>query len=206
MSTADCTPPACPARALWLPTYTHHHHHPPTDASKVTDLNTLVFRLDVTGADESSANGLESERYTHVYSGQLEWVPHGGQAERFADQPPAPVHDDIVLAKLKPGQSIVLEAHAVKGEGHDHAKFSPVATASYRLMPHVELKQAVTGPDAAELAALSPVFEVRTRADGVKEAVVANPRVCNMSREILRDPKWGRIVELSRVNDHFICT
>jgi DNA-directed RNA polymerase I and III subunit RPAC1 len=70
----------------------------------------------------------------------------------------APVHDDIVVAKLKPGQRIEFEAHCRKGvgkalrssvsdllaillttpycvTGKDHTKYSPVATASYRLMP-----------------------------------------------------------------------
>ncbi len=46
-----------------------------------------------------------------------------------------PVHDDIVVAKLKPGQRIEFEAHCRKGVGKDHTKFSPVATASYRLLP-----------------------------------------------------------------------
>ena len=40
-------------------------------------------------------------------------------------------------------QSIELEAFAVKGEGKDHAKFSPVATASYRLMPEILLLEEV---------------------------------------------------------------
>lgn len=35
------------------------------------------------------------------------------------------------------GQQIQLEAHCVKGVGKDHAKFSPCATASYRLLPGI---------------------------------------------------------------------
>jgi len=46
-----------------------------------------------------------------------------------------PVHPDIVIAELRQGQRISLEAHARRGYGKDHAKFSPVATASYRLLP-----------------------------------------------------------------------
>lgn len=37
-----------------------------------------------------------------------------------------PVEDNILIAKLRPGQEIDLALHAVKGIGADHAKFSPV--------------------------------------------------------------------------------
>jgi DNA-directed RNA polymerase alpha subunit len=38
-------------------------------------------------------------------------------------------------------QEMELEGHAIKGIGKTHAKWSPVATAFYRLMPEVILKQ-----------------------------------------------------------------
>jgi len=65
-----------------------------------------------------------------------------------------PVHDDITLAKLRPGQVIELEVHGRRGYGHDHTKYSPVATASYRLMPRVELVKPVYGKKAEELVGL----------------------------------------------------
>ena len=39
------------------------------------------------------------------------------------------VHEDILLAKMRPGQAVCLEAHCMKGTGAEHAKWSPVATA-----------------------------------------------------------------------------
>lgn len=36
-------------------------------------------------------------------------------------------------------QEIELEAHAVKGMGKTHAKWSPVATAWYRMLPEVNV-------------------------------------------------------------------
>lgn len=79
-------------------------------------------------------------RYTKVYSSAFTWDPQGTQTERFPE-PAAPVHPDILLAKLAPGQVIDLEAHAVKGIGKDHAKFSPVCTAAYRLLPRITLSE-----------------------------------------------------------------
>ena len=58
---------------------------------------------------------LLSTYYVQVLSSQLQWIPQGEQAERFRDHPIRPVHDDILLAKLKPGQEIELEAWCEKG-------------------------------------------------------------------------------------------
>lgn len=73
------------------------------------------------------------------------------------------LHDDILLAKMRPGQCIELEAHCVKGIGAEHAKWSPVATAWYRLHPEVEIPKGVKlkGKDARMLAELCPgLFEL----------------------------------------------
>lgn len=43
-------------------------------------------------------------------SGAMEWCPHGDQVERFEGEGGLrPVHDDILIAKLRPGQEIVAE-------------------------------------------------------------------------------------------------
>jgi DNA-directed RNA polymerase I and III subunit RPAC1 len=44
----------------------------------------------------------------------------------MAANPPVPTNPNIVLAKLRPGQEIDMELHAVKSVGKDHAKFCPV--------------------------------------------------------------------------------
>ena len=58
-----------------------------------------------------------------------------------------------LLTKLKPGQEIELEAWCEKGVGKTHAKSSPVATASYRLLPEVTLAAPVKGDDVKPSAA-----------------------------------------------------
>ena len=74
-----------------------------------------------------------------VLSSRLEWVPQGEQGTVMSANPPAPTNPNIVLAKLRPGQEIDMEVHAVKGVGKDHAKFCPVGehtiTHSYRSIP-----------------------------------------------------------------------
>ena len=102
--------------------------------------------------------------YTNVYAHQLIWHPKGAQEERLAGRPAAVVNGDILLAKLAPGQVIELEAHAQKGIGKDHAKFSPVATASYKLHTTIELSEAAPfeGAEAERLVAVCPmgVFDI----------------------------------------------
>lgn len=39
-----------------------------------------------------------------VYSSALEWVPIGNQKETFKDCPVRPVHENIIIAKLRENQ------------------------------------------------------------------------------------------------------
>lgn len=70
--------------------------------------------------------------------------------------------------------SPALQMHCRKGIGKDHAKFSPVATASYRLLPVVTLKEEVEGQEAEELMAKCPlnVFDIEDLGGAGKRAKV----------------------------------
>lgn len=77
-----------------------------------TDKDTIVFHFDVectAGSGDRVING-------SALSGAMKWLPQGSQNEVFPEGV-APVHDDIVVAKLKPGQRIEFEAHCRKGVG-----------------------------------------------------------------------------------------
>ena len=141
-----------------------------------------------------------------VYSSDLVWEPKGNQEEKFADNPPRPVHDDIVIAKLRPGQEMEMELHCQKGVGREHAKWSPVATASYRLLPEITILEPITGEDAEDFKRcfVDGVVEV-VMENGVKTAKVVNARKDTVSREVLRHEKFNGKVRLTRVRDHFIC-
>lgn len=52
-----------------------------------------------------------------VYSKDIKWVPIGNQADVFADCCIGPVHDDILIAQLRPGQELDIVMHCVKGIG-----------------------------------------------------------------------------------------
>ncbi|KAI9282772.1 DNA-directed RNA polymerase [Sporodiniella umbellata] len=182
-----------------------------TEDAGPTDLNTLVFKLKKkcelnpdASKDETDPNKKYINNY--VYSKDLVWEPKGNQEEKFADCPPRPVHDDIVIAKLRPGQEVEMELHCQKGVGREHAKWSPVATASYRLLPEITILEPITGQDAEEFknCFVEGVVDV-VSVNGVKTAKVVNPRKDTVSREVLRHEKFVDKVRLTRVRDHFIC-
>ncbi|KAG6810578.1 hypothetical protein H0H92_011278 [Tricholoma furcatifolium] len=175
-----------------------------------TDRNTVVFKLNVLcernhNAPKDSTKPSELYINHELLSSHLTWEPAGEQIDIFVDNPPAPTNPNIVLAKLRPGQAVEMELHAVKGVGKDHAKFSPVATASYRLLPHIKIKQPIS-PHLAEKfqQCFAPgVINVNPR---TKEVSVDeyNVRKDTVSREVLRHPEFADAVELSRVRDHFL--
>lgn len=109
---------------------------------------------------------------------------------------------------MRPGQAIDLEMHCILGIGRDHAKFSPVATASYRLLPTITIKQPILGADAEKFARCFPKGVVKLTRDeetGEKKAVVVDPRKDTVSREVLRHDEFKGKVVLGRIRDHFIC-
>ncbi|KAF8413518.1 hypothetical protein HHK36_001508 [Tetracentron sinense] len=190
--------------------------------------NTIVFKLHV-----QCKRG--APRLT-VKSDELKWLPNGSELLLATENPASnsssrpktytsfscsqdslpefsnnligPKHPDIIIAKLGPGQEIELEAHAVKGMGKTHAKWSPVSTAWYRMLPEIVLLEEVEDEMAEELVKKCPVnvFDIEDVAKGKKRAAVARPRACTLCRECIRGEDWDKRVALRRVKDHFIFT
>ncbi|PVU92309.1 hypothetical protein BB561_003920 [Smittium simulii] len=167
-----------------------------------TDQNTIVFKLDATcqyrkGVSASEPDPNKKYINSSIFSNQLVWDPKGDQAQRFTGPTLiAPVHGDILITKLRPGQEIQCELHCQKGIGRDHSKFSPVATASYRLLPKITILQDIIGDDAYKFQNCFP--------PGTPKAKVLNPRKDTVSREVLRHKEFKDKVKLERVRDHFI--
>ncbi|KJA27581.1 hypothetical protein HYPSUDRAFT_62655 [Hypholoma sublateritium FD-334 SS-4] len=175
-----------------------------------TDRDTAVFKIDVTcernpKAPKGSIKPEELYINHELLSSHIIWEPVGEQVDIFAARPPAPTNPNIVLAKLRPGQSVNMELHAVKGVGKDHAKFSPVATASYRLLPYIKITKPIPPQHTEKFQrCFSPgviKIDPRTKEVSVDEEKVRNDSV---SREVLRHPEFAGSVELSRVRDYFL--
>lgn len=167
--------------------------------------NTVIFSLNVKcernkNAPAGSEDPNELYINSNVYARDLKFQPQEGQLE-FMDPPPTVASPDILLCKLRPGQEISLYCFAVLGVGSDHAKFSPVSTASYRLMPSIILAEDITGEEAEKLKkCFSPgVIDIKNN-----KAVVVDPRRDTVSREVLRHPEFRDKVQLGRVRNHFI--
>ncbi|KAG8931513.1 DNA-directed RNA polymerase core subunit rpc40 [Tulasnella sp. 418] len=176
-----------------------------------TDHDTLVFKLDVACKHRPKVSKTETDPEklyinSSVYSRDLVWVPQGDQEERFSKYPPKPANGNILLAKLRPGQTLDMELHAQRGIGNTHAKWSPVATASYRLLPHIILRQPIPSElcDKFQSCFAKGVVEVRQKPNGEKEAAIVNPRKETMSREVYRHREFDGMVELTRIRDFFL--
>ncbi|KAJ0254591.1 DNA-directed RNA polymerase family protein [Hirschfeldia incana] len=197
--------------------------------------NTIVFKL--------HAKCAKGEGRKKVLTKELIWLPNGSELVKesgdsnskpktytsfsrsqedsfpeLADNPITPSYPDILIAKLGPGHEIELEAHAVKGIGKTHAKWSPVATAWYRMLPEVVLLREVEDVDAERLVKACPenVFDIEDMGNGRKRATVARPRECTLCRQCVRknygkklkkgevEKEWIENVDLRRVRNHFI--
>lgn len=201
------------------------------EESTAADNNTIVLKLNVECTHAPAGTFKKGEqdptklyRYAHVYARDIVFEPAGRQ-ELYFPEPDGiikPVNPDILLAKMRPGQKIDLEMHCIKGIGSDHAKFSPVATASYRLLPTITITRPILGNDAKKFARCFPkgvigLEEVTAEESaregsgyegqvGEKKAVVQNPFKDTVSRECLRHDEFVGKVKLGRVRDHFIFT
>lgn len=167
--------------------------------------HTLVFTLKAKCTKNPDADPDKSGRREDLYdnykilSSHIKWAPLNGQ-EMLKVQP---VHKKILIAKLSGNQEIDVKLHAYKGLGRDHAKFSPVATVTYRLMPDIQLLGKITGEAAQRLKeSFSPGVIKLTGKE--KTAQVVNPRIDSGSRNVFRHSDLKDKVKYDLIKDHFI--
>ncbi|XP_015520731.1 DNA-directed RNA polymerases I and III subunit RPAC1 [Neodiprion lecontei] len=191
---------------------------PVSEDEDASDQDTLRYELKVTCSlnphpRKDSRRPEDIYINDNVYSRDVKWVPLGQQAEIYpkGEEQLGVLESDILICKMRPGQEIHAFMHAVKGIGKDHAKFSPVATATYRMLPEIKLTKPVKGEMAERLkGCFSPgVIEiVRDKKNGPddREARVKNARYDSCSRNVFRHNDLKECVQLTRVPDHFIFT
>ncbi|KAG6541008.1 hypothetical protein Mapa_017581 [Marchantia paleacea] len=197
------------------------HFEYKADDENANEKNTIVFKLNVVCTRKGDRVNNAS-----VKSEQLIWLPEGSEMPfdtktkftafgcgqdklpEFASDPICSRYPDITIAKLRPGQAIELECHAVKGIGKTHAKWSPVATARYRMHPEIVLTEVLEDDLAEELVAKCPakVFDIEDLGKGRKGVKAARPRDCTLCRECVRGEDWEKRVSLRRLKEHFIFT
>ncbi|EFX76928.1 hypothetical protein DAPPUDRAFT_213644 [Daphnia pulex] len=176
-----------------------------------TPEDTLEFELKV----KCSWNPQRTKDHTnpeHLYrdfrvlTSHLKWMPLGGQKDIFTPDAVGPVDDKILIAKMRPGHELDIKLHAMKGTGREHAKFSPVATAFYRLLPQVKLLKEVEGEAAQRLQkCFSPGVIDLVDSGEKKVAKVNDARYDICSRNVFRHEDLKEdTVKLTRARDHFI--
>lgn len=172
--------------------------------------HTIVFKLtaecEKLPHSEPDKSGRREDLYKDykVLSSHLIWNSLKDQKDAFCDaETIRPVHKNIIIAKLSGKQEIDLKLHAIKGIGRDHIKFSPVATATYRLLPEIKLNTRITGEAAMRLkeSFSKGVIDLVGRD---KEAKVVNARIDSGSRNVFRYPDLKDKVTYNLIKDHFI--
>tara|TARA_B110000090_G_scaffold134221_2_gene147785 strand:- start:5470 stop:6237 length:768 start_codon:yes stop_codon:yes gene_type:complete len=127
-----------------------------------------------------------------VLSGALQWKGDGSSPM---------LYEDVLITKLSRGQFLRLRAFAVLGIGKNNARFSPVSTCTYRFVPRVRLRRAVSGDEARDLANRLPkVFAVST--EGFAE--VLDERSYYFDIDV--PPSLRDAVDVSYDDDHVIFT
>lgn len=148
--------------------------------AQADETNTLIFKLNIDATEDMT-----------VYSHDLVHQPFGTEI--------ISVQAGIPLIKLCKGQYMEIELQAEKNTGKEHAKWSAVSLASYRMM-NVIVVNDVEGEDAIKLQKLftKGVIEIVDN-----KAVVVRPEI-NMSTEVLNHEIFNDRVILYKKKDHFI--
>lgn len=188
------------------------------DQDEVSDQDTLRYELKISctwnsQAPKDSRRTNDMYRNSNVYSRDIKWVPIGHQAELYprGTEQLGVLENDILICKMRPGQEIHAFMHAVKGIGKDHAKFSPVATASYRLLPDIQIIKPVKGEMADRLKncfsiGVIEVIENKPGDPDSREARVKNPRYDSCSRNVFQHEDLKGCIRLNRIRNHIIFT
>jgi len=174
------------------------------DDEEGTETDTLEFEIKYKCSRKQPKETLVFEQNYSVYSSQIKWLPKGRQSAMFREASIGPIESDILIAKVRAGHELDLKLVAVKGIGKDHAKFSPVATAWYRLLPEIRMNRDVVGEDAKLFQKCFTPGVIGI--DDKGKAFVKDARNDTCSRNVFRYPHLADAATIARVRNHFIFT
>ncbi|KAH0785101.1 DNA-directed RNA polymerase I and III subunit RPAC1 [Histomonas meleagridis] len=173
---------------------------------------TLLFGLCVIGGEGPDPNleGVDAtwDKLPPFYTGpsgcvmssHFVWMPYPDQRE-ILPVFPTMLHDNIEITRLHPGQKIELYARAIKGSGSRHAKFSPVSTAFYRLVPKIEVRNDISDEKKQLIVNCCPrhVFEIEESGN----VIAADVRKCTFCKECTRLKRLNGCVRLEKEPNHY---
>lgn len=187
-----------------------YHQDEMTEETANDPQRTILFGLHVIGGEgpdpdftgvDASWEGRLPPIYTGpsgvVHSGHLVWMPLDGQYDKDIRV----LHDDVEITKLTEGQTIHMYIRAIKGTGSMHAKWSPVCTAFYRLLPKITIDPEMKPETKKFLVDTCPmgVFDIEdSGAVRVKDL-----RKCTMCRECQRHERLKGHLTLAKQNNHY---
>ncbi len=136
--------------------------------------------------DECTCEGVGCHLCQAGFTMEVE-APEDGYIATTGDLKPQdpetiPVSDKIPIAKLAKGQRIVVEAYARLGVGQDHAKWQPVSTMAYKMIPSVKVDtDKCDGCKECVTACFRKVFEMQKEKAVVVDEL--NCTLCNLCVE-----------------------
>ena len=140
-----------------------------------------------------------------IYSKSLKLKNYGLFFSVNKNSPLYPVFRDILILKLNPGQKIKCECHCIVNSGFNHAKFSPVGTAFYRICPKIKIVNEILDHRANQINEICPVkvfsFD-KIAFNQKKRLLVAYPQFCTLCKECLRsETNIKNPIRISRVKN-----
>lgn len=150
-------------------------------------------------------NPKKSFRKISVYSRSIRLKNYGLYFSMNKNCPVNPVFRDLLILKLNPGQKIKCECHCIIGSGSNHAKFSPVGTAFYRISPKVKIVGELFNQSAEIANEICPVKVFDIKFKGKKNQKILNvksPQFCTLCKECLKTNfNSFRPIRISRIRN-----
>lgn len=168
---------------------------------ELNENNCFCFKLHVKLKKTSS-----NQNSIPVFSKDLVWVPlNDHQKEKFKNNHPKVVDENILITKLGVNQEIELVCYLEKGIGKVHAKWSPVSTAVYKMYPvfTFDYQENFNETEKEDLVKLCPkdVFDIDK---STNRLIAKNPLQCSSCRACIE--KYPKKISFDKVKNHFVFT